>query len=124
MLCFLPGISIAGDKEINMTWNKPVLEPDLDGFDLELYIGEGTTLIQSFNVLFAPGVHNYSVDHMVTLPDGHVTEVCARVRARDLSNNHSPWTGWVDSPEDACTDVDFEAPGGCFSLKTTINITP
>ena len=123
-LLMLTGVGFTADKEITMEWQKTPLEADLAGFTVEVYLGQGTTLVQTYDIPYAGGTEiDFSVDTPITVPDGQSSEVCIQVKAYDTSGNPSlNWVGWVQHPE-ACTTIDLQGPGDVVNVKVTVKIT-
>jgi len=107
ILAFVVGIGLAhaGDKELEISWLHNA-EEDLAGYLLVIENGDGVALLPVITIPFdianpAPPV----LDKIVTVADGEVTTVCAKMSAFDFAANDSGFTVPV------CIDVDFDTPG-------------
>ena len=111
------------DKTITVTWEKDPVEPDLAGFNLELYFGQGTELIVNQNIpyLGQDVEFTYESDVQIQLPEGQETQVCARVRVYDSYNNYSDWADWTEYPE-ACVTADLQPPGKALNIKVIFKV--
>lgn len=114
------GISFAGEKQIALSWQKEVLEADLDKFIIEFSVtgGEGALDWQTFfEIAYSAGVNDYVSQQTFTSPDGQKVQYWFRVKAMDISANSSDWCYGDTDGNDCTTTIDFEPPG------TTINFT-
>lgn len=117
------GKTFAGEKQLDFTWHKEVLEADLDKFVIEYSVtgGEEATDWQPFfEIVYTPGVTDYISEQTFTSPDGQEVQYWFRINATDVVGNPSGWC-YGDLEGNPCTTtIDFEPPGETINFTVTV----
>lgn len=105
----------ADSKDLTFEWTKDVIEKDLAGFTLYEYDGSGVATGNTFDIPYT-GQTDFSHAEIITVPAGVVTRMCYAIDAYDTSGNQS------NKSNQACKDIDFEAPGECTEFKIILKV--
>jgi len=115
--------SFAGEKQIELSWQKEVLEDDLDKFVLESSVtgGEEATDWQPFfEIAYNNGITEYISEQTFSSPDDQEVQYWFRIKAMDTSANSSDWC-YGDIEGNVCTTtIDFEPPGATINFIVTV----
>lgn len=115
----------AGVKGLSFAFQKPVLEPDLDKFVMEMSTtggSPGDTWTHWVDIAYVIGQTDYTQTEPLTSPDGQSVQYWFRIKAMDESGNSSTWCYGDDEGNPCTITIDFEAPGTLFTLTVTVTV--